>query len=89
MRLFGKVDGVVDRHDRPFLFGLPFDISWNSPALGAGRACRPTGYQQGAQCLTGFNQGSQLSAACEQGMTLPAGFTQGSTDSAGYTQGAM
>ena len=25
MRLFGKVDGVVDRLDRPFFFILPFD----------------------------------------------------------------
>ena len=32
MRLFGKVDGIRNRLDRPFTFrGLPFDIQWRPP----------------------------------------------------------
>lgn len=29
MRLFALVNGLVDRHDRPMLFGLPFDMSYS------------------------------------------------------------
>lgn len=30
MRLFGSVDGSVDRLDRPFLFGLPFTLAFDT-----------------------------------------------------------
>lgn len=36
MRLFAKVDGIVDRHDRPFSFGLPFDMAYGAVAIPAG-----------------------------------------------------
>lgn len=28
MRLFGKVDGNIDRHDRAEWLSLPFDLAW-------------------------------------------------------------
>jgi len=30
MRLFGKVDGVVDRFDRAGWLSLPFDLAWTT-----------------------------------------------------------
>jgi hypothetical protein len=31
MRLFGKVDGVVDRYDRAGWLTMPFDRAWAAP----------------------------------------------------------
>lgn len=33
MRLFGKVDGAIDRFDRAEWLTGPFDLSWGAPVI--------------------------------------------------------
>lgn len=64
MRLFGKVDGAIDRFDRAEWLSMPFDLAWEAPvatvdlhAFSGVAQVYLSGFQKGQTYLSGFQKG--------------------------------
>ena len=67
MRLFGKVDGTVDRFDRAGWWPI-FDLAYLSTNIATcGRAVASVGFVQGAQASGGTVRGAVMMASFVQG----------------------
>lgn len=70
MRLFGKVDGAIDRHDHAFFFGLPFDIELGEISPPGVRVVAAQVFLAGADYGEVFTAGSAASQVFLAGTEL-------------------
>lgn len=54
MRLFGKVDGTIDRFDRAGWMTGPFDLAFAHVATGPFRVSAGQGFNSGLQAAQGY-----------------------------------